>query len=75
MPPEMIRGEPYLGHAVDSWGTGILLYSLLTGSLPFSSEQQDLPLLYSNITKARYRCPHYLQDGSIFFSFLSFFLI
>lgn len=69
MPPEMIQGIQYAGPKVDVWGMGIILYSLITGQLPFTGE--DVNELYQNITKARFRCPHYVDagvDAVVFFS-------
>ncbi|XP_075245494.1 peripheral plasma membrane protein CASK-like isoform X3 [Convolutriloba macropyga] len=37
MSPEVVRNELY-GRPVDVWGCGVLLYVLLTGSLPFSGK-------------------------------------
>jgi len=62
MPPEMIMGIKYMGTKVDVWGLGIILYSLLTGQLPFYGS--ELNELYQNITKARFRCPHYLDNDA-----------
>ena len=36
--PEIIDGEPYDGCAADVWSCGIILYTSLSGTLPFDSE-------------------------------------
>ncbi|EFP01411.1 hypothetical protein CRE_23940 [Caenorhabditis remanei] len=33
--PEILRGREYSGNAVDVWSTGVILYIMLTGSMPF----------------------------------------
>eukprot|EP00475_Leptophrys_vorax_P009088 TRINITY_DN15979_c0_g2_i1.p1 TRINITY_DN15979_c0_g2~~TRINITY_DN15979_c0_g2_i1.p1 ORF type:complete len:546 (-),score=114.26 TRINITY_DN15979_c0_g2_i1:227-1864(-) len=46
--PEMIKGFPYYGKAVDWWSVGILLYELLTGHSPFYNSD-DVVSLYQRI--------------------------
>ncbi|PAA55015.1 hypothetical protein BOX15_Mlig028881g1 [Macrostomum lignano] len=51
MAPEVIRREAY-GKPVDAWGCGVLLYILLTGSLPFYGTKD---VLFRQILSGRYR--------------------
>mmetsp|Transcript_927 Transcript_927/g.2921 ORF Transcript_927/g.2921 Transcript_927/m.2921 type:complete len:396 (+) Transcript_927:313-1500(+) len=37
--PEVLKGHTY-GTAVDSWSCGVVLYNLLSGKLPFDSEEE-----------------------------------
>nr|CAH8838357.1 unnamed protein product [Trichobilharzia regenti] len=50
MAPEMIRHEPY-GKAVDAWSCGVLLFVLLSGSLPFYGTRD---VLFKQIVSGRY---------------------
>lgn len=35
--PEIVMGQPYDGRKTDAWATGVLLFTLITGELPFDS--------------------------------------
>lgn len=46
--PELIRNSGYYGNEADVWSMGVLLYTLLCGSLPFT-EDESMPKLYKKI--------------------------
>ena len=60
--PEMVRGESYIGPQVDVWSSGVVLYAMLCGRLPF--EDSNTARLYLKITRGTYEVPNYLSDLS-----------
>lgn len=57
MAPEMVRREPY-GKAVDAWSCGLLLFTLLSGSLPFYGTRD---VLFTQIVSGRYHVSLFLS--------------
>ena len=58
--PEMIKGERYLGLGADIWSSGVILYAMVCGYLPF--EDQNTKKLYQKILNADYKLPSFLSD-------------
>ena len=65
--PEMIRGEDYNGPDNDIWATGIILYAMLCGYLPFENEDNDENnnLLFKKILSGKLDYPNYLSDTAV----------
>ena len=51
--PELISGKYYNGASIDIWSCGVILYTLLTGSLPFN--EKATAKLYQKIKECKYR--------------------
>ena len=58
--PEMINGEKYNGLLVDIWSSGIVLYAMICGYLPF--EDKDNDILYDKICEGKFIVPNFISD-------------
>ena len=63
--PEMLSGNPYNGIATDLWSSGIVLYSMLVGTLPF--DDHELHSLYEQIKIGTFYIPSTLSLEAIDF--------
>ena len=61
--PEMLSGEKYNGINIDIWSSGIVLYAMLCGYLPF--EDNDNPKLYKKIIKGVFETPEFLSSNAV----------
>ena len=59
--PEVLKGKPYKGNKIDIWSSGIVLYIMLCGELPFDQENQK-DLVY-NIINGIYSVPNNLSKN------------
>ncbi|XP_051548716.1 NUAK family SNF1-like kinase 1 [Myxocyprinus asiaticus] len=59
--PEIVNGRPYYGPEVDSWALGVLLYTLVYGSMPFDGG--DHKNLIRQISNGEYREPTQSSDA------------
>ena len=61
--PEMIAGKKYDGNSIDIWSSGIILFIMLCGYLPFEGQNNDI--LFKNIMICKVEYPKYLSYTSI----------
>lgn len=58
--PEVISGRVYSGNEVDVWSLGVILYAMLSGTLPFDDE--SMSHLFQKIKEARYHMPNFVSS-------------
>ena len=60
--PEMLTGKKYGASMVDIWSSGIVLYAMICGYLPF--EDFDNDILFKKIKEGRYKVPPHVSDSA-----------
>ncbi|TFK99504.1 kinase-like domain-containing protein [Pterulicium gracile] len=60
--PEVISGGLYTGPEIDVWSSGVILYVMLCGSLPF--EDDDVKALFHKISLGIFHMPSYLSNDA-----------
>ena len=60
--PEMLSGKNYDGFKIDIWATGIILFAMLCGYLPF--DDKDNNVLFKKILECKINFPKYLSENA-----------
>ena len=60
--PEMLSGDSYDGFKIDIWASGIILFAMLCGYLPF--DDKDNNILFQKIVECKINFPRKLSDIS-----------
>lgn len=64
--PEIVNGRPYRGPEVDTWSLGVLLYTMVHGTMPFDGHNHKT--LVQQISTGNYRKPTNPSGESFTFS-------
>ena len=59
--PEMVLRKPYSGPACDVWSLGVILYTMLTASMPF--DDSNFGKFMEDLENADYPDPVGLSEG------------
>ena len=60
--PELVTGKTYNGISVDIWSSGITLFAMLCGHLPFNDDSRKE--LFRKIAACDYKMPDYLSSSA-----------
>lgn len=57
MAPEVLEDQGYCGFKADIWTSGVILYVMCAGALPFDDDSENLNALFRLIQRCDYRMP------------------
>ena len=60
--PEMVSGKKYNGFYIDIWSTGIILFGMLCGFLPFEDENNSI--LFQKIQECKIDYPNFISKNA-----------
>ena len=60
--PEMLNGKEYKACKVDIWSSGIVLFAMICGFLPFENEDNDNEKLYKKIINGKFNIPNFVSE-------------
>ena len=60
--PEMVSGFRYDGYKIDIWSSGVILFAMLCGYLPF--EHKNNKILFQKILECKVKLPNHLSEDS-----------
>ncbi|XVF22300.1 hypothetical protein REPUB_Repub12eG0161100 [Reevesia pubescens] len=60
--PEVLKDKGYDGTSSDIWSSGVILFVLMAGYLPF--DEPNLMALYKKIWRADFTCPSWFSSGA-----------
>ena len=58
--PEMVSGRKYNGFLIDIWSTGIILFAMICGYLPFEDKNNEI--LFEKILKCKIKYPKHIGE-------------
>jgi serine/threonine protein kinase len=58
--PELLRATPYRGPEIDVWSLGVVIYVMVTGSVPF--DDKSMPGLHDKIKRGQVAYPAHLTS-------------
>jgi MAP/microtubule affinity-regulating kinase len=61
--PEMITRKKYLGPEVDIWSMGVILFVMVTATMPFGDP--NISRLFVSIMTGKYVVPNYVSECSV----------